>query len=50
MENPLENDFMGWDGQVNGQPAPQGIYGYQLILERTNGTQKEIRGDVVLVR
>ena len=49
-EQPLDGSFTGWDGQVNGQPAAQGVYGYQLILERTNGMQKEIRGDVVLLR
>jgi gliding motility-associated-like protein len=49
-EQALNSNFLGWDGQVNGQPAGQGTYGYQLIVERANGTQKEMLGDVLLLR
>lgn len=47
-EQPL-NAFTGWDGMVNGQLAAQGVYGYHLVLERNNGTQKGIRGEVMVV-
>jgi gliding motility-associated-like protein len=46
----LSGNFIGWDGQVNGQPADQGTYGYQIVLERNNGSRKEMRGGVVLLR
>jgi gliding motility-associated-like protein len=49
-EQSLDNELLGWDGQVNGQPAEQGVYIYQLIMERSNGMQKAVRGDVMLVR
>jgi gliding motility-associated-like protein len=49
-EQALDDNFIGWDGQVKGQPAAQGTYGYQLLLERANGTRKEILGDVLLLR
>lgn len=46
----LEDDIVGWDGQINGQPAAEGVYGYRLILAYNNGTQKEFRGTVMLLR
>lgn len=49
-EQPLDDSFTGWDGQVNGQPAAPGVYAYQLILERTNGRQKLVRGEALLLR
>ncbi|WP_367389450.1 gliding motility-associated C-terminal domain-containing protein [Lewinella sp. LCG006] len=48
-EQDLNNRFIGWDGLIEGQPAAQGIYSYQLLLERNNGTRKKISGEVVLL-
>ncbi|RME95534.1 MAG: gliding motility-associated C-terminal domain-containing protein [Bacteroidetes bacterium] len=51
IDNPLSGHrFPGWDGFVRGQPAPQGVYSYQLLLERDNGTLKKVSGEVVLLR
>lgn len=49
-EQPLLNSFTGWDGQARGQAATQGVYGYQLVLERADGSRKEIRGEVLILR
>lgn len=46
----LNGSFNGWDGVVRGEAAEQGTYGYQLILEREDGSQKLLRGEVVLLR
>ncbi len=40
----------GWDGQTNGTNAPQGIYLFQFNVLFTNGEQKIIGGDVLLLR
>ncbi len=39
-----------WDGWVRDQRANPGVYTYQLVLERDNGTLKEVLGEVVLLR
>ncbi len=40
----------GWDGQTDGTDAPQGIYLFQFKVLFTNGEQKIIGGDVLLMR
>ncbi|MEL7219678.1 MAG: gliding motility-associated C-terminal domain-containing protein [Bacteroidota bacterium] len=49
-EQLLTGKFDGWDGLVNGEAAEQGTYGYQLMLEREDGSQKLLRGEVMLLR
>lgn len=49
-DQPLNNTFIGWDGQARGQAAEQGIYTYELLLERDNGTLKRIGGELVVLR
>ncbi len=40
----------GWNGKVNGEPAPEGVYFYQLTLVSEDMPQQELRGAVQLVR
>ena len=40
----------GWDGTFNGQPQDIGIYHYSIILALPDGTSKEYKGDVTLLR
>lgn len=51
-EKTSEPDFEnhGWDGTINGRPAPDGAYIYHMTLEDGNGTIHEKRGVVYLVR
>jgi gliding motility-associated-like protein len=39
-----------WDGAINGQPAPPGVYLYQMTLEGKDGKITKLNGDVVLIR
>lgn len=44
------NSFNGWDGNINGKPAPVDVYVYNMIFEFPGG-RKEVRsGDVALLR
>ncbi len=49
-EQSLDTKFLGWDGRINGQLVDQGVYVYQLILERRDGSQKKVQGDFMLLR
>jgi gliding motility-associated-like protein len=50
-EQPLAGSALsGWDGFVDGQPAASGVYSYQLIVERNNGSLKRLSGEVILLR
>ena len=49
-DQPLNKTFVGWDGQARGQAAEQGVYTYELLLERDNGTLKKTGGEVVVLR
>ena len=40
----------GWDGTFNGQPQDIGIYHYSITLALPDGTSKEYKGDVTLLR
>lgn len=39
-----------WDGQINGEAAPQGIYVYHIEWTDISGKLQQERGDVMLVR
>ncbi len=41
---------VGWDGYVNGTPAPQGVYIYRVQVEFADGTKETKVGDVTLLR
>ncbi len=41
---------IGWNGQKDDRPLPQGVYLYQIILTQANGTKIEEKGSVVLLR
>lgn len=43
-------DNTGWDGLYNTIPQEMGVYFYQVIISRPNGTQKHYKGDVTLIR
>ncbi|MFM9950330.1 MAG: gliding motility-associated C-terminal domain-containing protein [Saprospiraceae bacterium] len=40
----------GWDGDVGGKPAMQGLYVYVINVERADGVAEQYSGEVVLVR
>lgn len=40
----------GWDGFVNGEPAPQDVYPYMIQMLSTNGNQIQRKGTVLLLR
>ena len=40
----------GWDGTVNGKPAPEDTYVYQINVTYFNGVVKSIAGTVTLIR
>ena len=40
----------GWDGTINGDPAPLGSYNYYVKLVFLNGSTKELKGNVTIVR
>ena len=39
-----------WDGNINGGPAPEGVYVYHLIFETPEGQQLSRTGSLVLIR
>lgn len=44
------NNINGWDGNINGKPAPVEVYVYNMVFEFPGG-RKEVRsGDVALLR
>jgi gliding motility-associated-like protein len=40
----------GWDGYLDGQPAQTGVYVYQAILLLNDGSERLVKGDMVLMR
>ncbi len=40
----------GWDGTLNNQPQPPGVYVYQIEVSFANGVQERYQGNVTLVR
>lgn len=47
----ISNDLsLGWDGDKNGRPMPQGVYVYFIRLKQTSGTVIEKTGSVYLMR
>jgi len=51
QKNFLPNDEnIGWDGFKLGQALDPGVYTWQALLVLTDGVQKIISGDVVLMR
>ncbi|MCB0516526.1 MAG: gliding motility-associated C-terminal domain-containing protein [Chitinophagales bacterium] len=45
-----QNPDEGWDGFVNRQMAPQGVYSYVIQMESLNGNSIEKKGTVLLLR
>jgi hypothetical protein len=41
---------VGWDGTINGQPAPAGVYVYYVYAIFADGETEVFSGDVMLVR
>jgi gliding motility-associated-like protein len=40
----------GWDGLINGQDAPVGVYMYRLRYKSIQGDSKDIQGSLTLLR
>ncbi len=44
------NPNFEWDGVYKGEPAPQGVYIYTTTIAFGNGTHKDYKGSVTLIR
>jgi gliding motility-associated-like protein len=44
------NDLKGWDGNINGKPAPVEVYVYNIVIEFPGGRRETRSGDVALLR
>ncbi|HRS54602.1 MAG TPA: gliding motility-associated C-terminal domain-containing protein [Bacteroidales bacterium] len=44
------NIHEGWDGNINGKPAPEGVYAYRIFYRDATKTKKIKYGHVVLYR
>lgn len=40
----------GWDGRLNGQAQPMGVYLYRIEADFSNGRQEHYEGNVTLLR
>jgi len=40
----------GWNGSINGQPQPSGLYVWQLVIKFRNEPEKKMSGNVKLIR
>lgn len=40
----------GWDGSMNGDPSPAGLYVYRLTYKTATNEQKDLEGTVMLIR
>lgn len=40
----------GWDGRAGGEPAVQGVYLYQVVVQLFDGSTRVESGDIVLIR
>lgn len=49
FEGNLENEF-SWDGTFKGNPSPMDVYAYYARLLFNDGTEREVRGEVTLIR
>ncbi len=45
-----ENLEKGWDGTINGTPAPQGVYVYHIIYRDATNKTHHLNGTVTLIR
>ncbi|HET8574249.1 MAG TPA: gliding motility-associated C-terminal domain-containing protein, partial [Edaphocola sp.] len=45
-----KNKVNGWDGTLNGKPAPADTYFYMIEVVLPDGTHQKFKGDVTLVR
>ena len=44
------NVLEGWDGTINGKPAPEGTYIYHIGIVGNAGDKKQKNGSVTIVR
>ena len=44
------NNYLGWDGTINGEKANLGVYTYVVQVLFIDGAEKIIVGDVTLLR
>jgi len=47
---PPDAEQAGWDGRVNGQPMPTGVYVFIAQVELADGRVESISGDITLLR
>lgn len=48
LENP--NEYAGWDGMINGNPASQGVYVFHVVYLAKDGKEELKTGDITLLR
>ncbi|GEM_PF-4097363 len=47
---PLNDPSLGWDGTINGQPAPTGVYVWMAKVKRIDGHTLLKKGSIALIR
>lgn len=45
-----ETPETGWDGNVNGNPAPSDVYVYKIVVQFPDGRREDNSGEVTLIR
>ena len=50
QDNLQLDTVVGWDGKINGQEAPYGVYVYLLKVKYIDGREDVIKGEVNLIR
>jgi gliding motility-associated-like protein len=48
--NDPANARRGWDGNINGRPAPPDVYVYRIVFTFPDGRRETLTGDVALLR
>ncbi|MDZ4683124.1 MAG: gliding motility-associated C-terminal domain-containing protein, partial [Saprospiraceae bacterium] len=49
-DSPPNDPAAGWNGDIGGKPAGQGVYIYVIEVMRADGVAERYSGEVVLVR
>jgi len=48
--NQVHEGPLGWDGYLDGRPAQVGVYVFKVVVRLTDGSERFIKGDFVLMR
>lgn len=50
MFEQIGDGIPSWNGEINGKQAQAGVYVYNMIVQLANGEQRQINGDITLIR